>query len=388
MLRIILVSSACLLFGFLVAIAAASEGVSTRSEDAQNVSLYLVNQEGGYGFINREGKVVIAGPFSNAWWFSEGLAPVSVGGKWGFIDATGQFAIEPRYDNVLSFSEGLAPVCSGEKWGYVDRRGTVVIQPTFASVGAFSEGLAVVWNGDPRKEPDSRIGYIDKTGRFVVEPRYGADTFSARDFSEGLAAVKLPDQRRSGYIDRQGRMVIEPEFTYAGDFSEGLAAVEIGGPIRSQWFYIDKTGKRVLVLDSTVTLACSFQEGLASIEYYGKKGDLSVGCIDRQGRVVIAPIFSQIGPFSEGLASARMTPGGKFGYIDRTGKIVIEMKFDRPGLFSSFSNGIARVRVNGQAAYIDKAGKYIWPPASGTVDESSKASPPATDAPIDVKPSW
>jgi len=367
MLYIIFKPSVCLLFGFHVAVAVASEDVSTQSDNAQNVSLYLVNQESGYGFINREGKVVIPGPFSNARWFSEGLAPVSVGDKWGFIDATGQFAIEPRYDNVSSFSEGLAPVCSGDKWGYIDRRGSVVIRPTFARVGAFSEGLALVWNSNPRTDRNSRVGYIDKTGRLLVEPQYSGNSFRARDFSEGMAAVTLPDEWRTGYIDRQGRMVIKPQFTFAEDFSGGLAAVATGHPIRPQWFYIDKTGKPVLVLDSTAARAFSFQEGLASIEYYRKNGGFSVGCIDRQGRVVIAPIFSQIGPFSEGLASARMTPGGKFGYIDQTGKIVIEMKFDRPGLFSCFSNGIARVRVNGQAAYIDKTGEYIWPPALGAV---------------------
>jgi len=367
MLRIILGPSVCLLFGFLVAVATASEDVSTQSEDAKHVLLYLVEQEGGFGFINREGKVVIGGPFRNARSFSEGLAPVRVGGKWGFIDATGQFVIQPTYDNVGSFSEGLAAVCSGKEWGYIDRKGTIVIKPAFAQAGLFSEGLAVVWNSDPRRDRESRIGYIDKMGRFVVEPQFSGQLFCARDFSEGLAAVTLADKRRTGYIDRQGRMVISPEFILAEDFSDGLAAVAVGHPLRPQYFYVDKTGKRVVSFDSTVARAYTFQEGLASIRYYGKNDEhsgMKVGCIDRQGRVVIPPLFSNIGPFSEGLACATMTPRGKRGYIDRKGKIAIEMKFDWAG---SFSNGIAQVRIDNSYAYIDKTGKYIWPSASDAV---------------------
>jgi len=387
MLRIILVSSACLLFGFHVAVAAASEDMPTQPDGAKDVLLYPVEQKDGWGFINSEGKVVIAGPFSKAWWFSEGLAPVAVGDKWGFIDATGEFVVKPIYDNVARFSEGFAAVLAGKKWGYIDRKGTMVIKPAFEHAKAFSEGLALVWSTDRRRDRKSRIGYIDETGRFVVEPQYSGGLFRARDFSEGLAAVTLTDEPRIGYIDREGRMIISPEFTYAEDFSEGLAAVATGHPLQPQYFYIDKTGKRVLALDSNVAHAYDFQEGLASIRYYGEKGefsDMRVGCIDKQGRVVIDPVFSNIGPFSEGLAYATMTPAGKFGYIDRTGKIVIEMKFDWPG---SFSNGVAQVQIDNRDSYIDKTGKYIWPPASGAVDEPRKASPPATDAPIDVKPS-
>jgi len=364
MLRIILGSSAFPLFGFLVAIATASDSMPTQSEGAKDVLLYPVKQEDGWGFINREAKVVIAGPFSNVWQFSEGLAPVAVGNKWGFIDATGEFVVKPIYDNVARFSEGFASVLSGKKWGYIDRKGTMVIKPAFEQLGerGFSEGLAIVWRTEPGSDDTGRIGYIDKTGRFVVEPQYSGNPFLARDFSEGLAAVTLTNQRRTGYIDRQGQMVISPDFIYAGDFSEGMAAVAAGHPLRPRYFYIDKTGKQVLALDSTVARAHEFQEGLASIRYYGKDDEFSntkVGCIDKQGRVVIAPVFSDIGRFSEGLAYARKTREGKWGYIDRTGKIVIEMKFDWP---APFANGIAHVLIDKRDAYIDKTGEYIWPP--------------------------
>jgi hypothetical protein len=44
-----------------------------------------------------------------------------------------------------------------------------------------------------------------------------------------------------GFIDKTGVFLIEPKYDYAGKFSEGLAGVEI----RGKWGYIDKTGKYV-----------------------------------------------------------------------------------------------------------------------------------------------
>ena len=63
--------------------------------------------------------------------FSEGLAAVRIGdsttGKWGFIDKQGKIIITPQFDAVGKFSQGLAPVRVGNatngKWGFISRQG-------------------------------------------------------------------------------------------------------------------------------------------------------------------------------------------------------------------------------------------------------------------------
>ena len=77
--------------------------------------------------------------------------------------------------------------------------------------------------------------------------------------------------------------------------------------------------------------------------------------------------------FSEGLACVAVD--GKIGYMDRTGKIVIKPQFD---VATPFNNGIASValgkyelqegvshfvRIGDKWGYIDKNGKYLWPPS-------------------------
>ncbi len=206
--------------------------INPQFEDAENFGtednpLALVKFGGKYGYIDKSGNYAIspqfddAGGFTN--YFSEvpgrsgySLAGVKVGDKWGFIDKTGNFAVAPQFSAVGSFSEGRALVKIGDKCGYIDETGKMVIAAQFEcsssldEVGKFSEGLACVKITDaqtqtkaPDKLPgkDSSLTYT-YPAVVAVEPRY-----------------------KYGFIDRTGKFVIEPQFEVAGDFSGGLAAV-------------------------------------------------------------------------------------------------------------------------------------------------------------------
>ncbi|MEJ1933162.1 WG repeat-containing protein, partial [Nostoc sp. NIES-2111] len=59
--------------------------------------------------------------------FSEGLASVKTeSGKWGFINRQGNIVIKPQFDEVSNFSFGLARVRIGKKYGYIDKYGKYV----------------------------------------------------------------------------------------------------------------------------------------------------------------------------------------------------------------------------------------------------------------------
>jgi WG containing repeat len=49
---------------------------------------------------------------------------------------------------------------------------------------------------------EGRYGYIDKSGRMVIEPQFGNALF----FSGGLADASLPNGT-TGYIDKSGKFV-------------------------------------------------------------------------------------------------------------------------------------------------------------------------------------
>ncbi|MDH3259320.1 MAG: WG repeat-containing protein, partial [Deltaproteobacteria bacterium] len=68
---------------------------------------------------------------------------------------------------------------------------------------------------------DGRWGFISCAGKIAISPKYD----DARDFSEGLAKVKISG--KWGYIDRSGNLVIKPAYDDALDFAEGKASVKI-----------------------------------------------------------------------------------------------------------------------------------------------------------------
>ena len=59
------------------------------------------------GFINTSGDMVTPLCFDYARDFSDGRAAVMVGKKWGFIDRNGVVVIKPQYDAAWAFTEGI-----------------------------------------------------------------------------------------------------------------------------------------------------------------------------------------------------------------------------------------------------------------------------------------
>ena len=310
---------------------------------------------------------------------SNSLFEIKVDGKTGFIDRTGKVVIEPKLGGVYEFSEGLAAAYIGKGQfdeGYIDESGAIAIEPKFNIAGKFSEGLA--WVGiDPNRKPyktgpltlyssqsghsfDYNIGFIDRTGRWLTEPIY---TF-ARDFSEGLSAVRTKENK-FGFIDKSGKLKIEAKFDWAESFSNGLAAVFFHG----KHGFIDKEGR--YVVKPKYANAHTFSEGLACVKIGGRVykpsfgvhlittggEDLNYGYIDVTGRIVFRIRAFGCQPFSEGLA--RVEINGKWGFIDKTGRAVFSSDIDAA---SDFSEGLARVFVTGESGgfgFIDHSGKVV-----------------------------
>jgi hypothetical protein len=150
---------------------------------------------------------------------------------------------------IQATSEEPTPIQQNGKWGYASKDGKVVIKSQFSRAGRFSEGLALVWTGgvpltDPVATSFVKMGYIDKTGHWVIHSRFKYYFFY--DFSDGL----VPFRRQSskwGYMDGTGKIVIRPRFDWAGNFSAGIAPVLLD----SKCAHVDKTGK---VTDQSQTI--------------------------------------------------------------------------------------------------------------------------------------
>jgi hypothetical protein len=77
-----------------------------------------------------------------------------------------------------------------------------------------------------------------------------------------------------------------------------------------------------------------------------------IGYINRQGQIVLPPIYRGGEQFSEGLAPVRLK--GRYGYITEKGNFVIDAQFD---LARPFSAGLALVYKDGHPYFIDHKGQ-------------------------------
>lgn len=200
------------------------------------------NDEGKYGFIDKEGKVVIpmifdVGEGGETSDFHEGLASIYKNEKYGYIDKSGREVIPCKYDEANDFNDGMALVAvndkdNGYQFGYIDTEGKEIIPCQYCPAGDFCDGIAIV-------AKDMKFTIIDKKGNEVValSQQYENATFS---FSEGMARVSrfVDSERKSGYIDIHGKEIIPCIYNSYSDFSDGLAVVEKDGI----YGFVDKKG--------------------------------------------------------------------------------------------------------------------------------------------------
>jgi len=214
-----------------------------------------VDVGGKIGYIDVEGKFLIEPRWdglSEYCTFREGRAAVSKDGAWGFIDRSGELVIPLRYKYPSSFHSGRAAVepLEGSAMEYIDVDGKRAFPETFPLAWQFSEGLARVQRRIDIEELQTgaaiqrihRTLFIDTRGKVVFELE---DDFWVEPFSEGRAKVKVRDRATGvetvGYIDRTGAFVIPPRFVDGSSFRGGLALVLECG----RRGYIDTEGRPV-----------------------------------------------------------------------------------------------------------------------------------------------
>jgi hypothetical protein len=260
----------------------------------------------------------------------------------------------------VTVSVQLYPIIENNKHGYIDRSGKVVIEPRYDEAMPFSEGLARVGIGDT---DTMKWGYIDATGTMVIAPQF----YAAWDFSEGVALVS--DRTSYWFIDKTGATVLKPQCTFANSFSDGLALITVDGLGAKPYAYIDHTG--AVVIPPRFWQVSNFSEGLAAVaESAGEGVAPRYGYMDTSGNYAIQPQFWSAAAFSDGLALVATGPGANSGraYIDHTGTAVVHL----PAITEEPHGAGDPTFSEGLAAFYDQA-KHLW----GYIDKTGAVAIPA-----------
>jgi hypothetical protein len=305
------------------------------------------------------------------------------GERWGFIDATGREAIALTLGYAQPFSEGLAVVArvSDELYGYIDPTGRMAIPYSFQDARSFRHGYAAA-------KQKGAWGVIDRSGAWVLEPRYRGLGVSF-SLSGGRPVIAFQaDSGKWGFVDPSGLVAIPPAYDSTEPFAEDRAVVQSG----TGYFYIDPAGARVgssswsvlrplrdgrglardakglwLFVDAACepmskdrwSVAREFHDGAAYVWAQSSKGS-SFGWIRPDGSWFLklsGPVY-QGWAFSEGLARVMNQEGAsRYGLMDRKGALVVPCKYRYLGAV-----------VGGRASFKDDSDLYgILDAATGKV---------------------
>jgi hypothetical protein len=263
-----------------------------------------------------------------------------------FLDKNGKLTYWPAGTGAVSgFKNGFAVYKTGSAAGFIGLDGTLHPRPFyFEAYSKLSDGLALV--RDPK---NNKFCYIDFDGNRKIETGLTL-TYQqpCHPFSDGLAAVFVQSKQGAsktpldppsggmtdirdgywGFIDKTGKFVIPPKFASASDFSGGRTRVTLADAPK-KILVIDRSGK--VVFKSPYDDLTNFSEdGFAIFKNKLPSGVYDrthCGLIDRDGKVRIEHVFLE--NFSDGLGLLYPDSVGPLVYIDANGRKVLEISAKR-----------------------------------------------------------
>ena len=193
---------------------------------------------------------------------------------------------------------------------------------------------------------NGKWGLIDLSGKMVVAPRFddirgsATDRVTARG-PEGWLLIYARDNIETAPLacDRDAEVVC--------DIGEGLYAM-VSAEGASKIY--DPEGRFAVQCDEYMGFGV-FRDGLLPIKQGGKWG-----VVNRDGHVVVKPVYENVANFFEGKAAVKLED--KWGYIDRAGNLIIKPTFK---VATHFSEGLAVVYIGGLFRYINADGSSAFP---------------------------
>jgi hypothetical protein len=328
-------------------------------------------KDGLWGYMNHTGDVSLAPMYDVVGFFNESLAYAQKNRKFGYINKANETMINFEYDNAYDFNEGRALVEKNGKFGMIDRTGKLILPIIFSDLGNYSNGLVF-------GKIDSLYAYYDKFG-FKRIPEKFQEAF---DFENGKAIITI--NGKQGIIDEYGSYVVAPGVESLRIFTDSLYVFEENGMfgiIKSNYTvvlpaiyeeigslsdkraivsaaelfgYIDDKGALVIPVKyetypNFIKLS-QFEFGFAKVMLKEK-----YGLIDVNGKVLIAPTYTEMGQPSNLIA---VTKGLTCGFCDKNGVLQTPADFE---ICESFKYGVGVASKLTLFGLINAKGVYILP---------------------------
>lgn len=203
----------------------------------------------------------------------------------------------------------------------IDEKGDKLFTFEAHSVWQYSDGYAMFKTtvlDEPNNQMVWRVGFLDSLGNIAIEPIYDGTYTTYYGFKYGVSWVRRPGEEFYVLINKKGEVISEKSYEKVGSFNDSVCDVYEGYNMG----FVDVNGKEVI-----------------PCKYFGDTWFYD-------GLVCVCPVEST---------------DELYGFLNKKGEIAIPFKFKQPG-HSGFSNGEARVVINGKTCLINTKGEVVFTP--------------------------
>lgn len=277
---------------------------------------------GRFGIKSVDGEIITEPNYSDVSFFDEGIARYQKERQslYGYLKRDGSVLLMPQFERATHFRSGFAVVRTKHNghhcYGIVSREGArILFSPEIVVIGEYSDGLLQAKHVDA-----VNLGFIDHTGSWRIEPAFGA----AQDFHEGCAAVKNPELGEWGFVDRTGTPAFERTFALEPlPFHDDIAGFQSE---KQSWGFVRKDGE-TLIEPQYVSVG-NFSDGVANVRYWTKFG-ARFKFIRKDNSEAFPGDFEFASPFVSERSIVRHK--GLFGAINPMGVWKVEAKYSELG---------------------------------------------------------
>ncbi|UYZ69998.1 WG repeat-containing protein [Moraxella bovis] len=195
-----------------------------------NEGLYMVEKDGRFGYVNKEGELAIDyQDYDYVEGFEHGLNVVTKNDKEGAIDRMGNIVIPIKYDNIEYVDEHYFILTLGDDIFIANFKGDILKKDMrlYRSSDLYDDNnhpiyIATLTNeeGYPTALVNHELKEIVPFHRFDNIFVLNANYFEVKNKRLNQDEAMLIDDERYGIIDNQGRLIFEPDYqidkTYYG----------------------------------------------------------------------------------------------------------------------------------------------------------------------------
>lgn len=175
--------------------------------DFANGKAVVKVKENEYSLIGKNGEPIAMYPYAFVGPLGDGLMAFrkEEDGKYGYIDEEGRIVIEPRYTGAMPFHHGRAIINTAEgiqnRYGLIDRKGVIRIEPKFNDIRDLGEQRYAIGRAIDPERPyiGSTYAIADINGRRLTDYRF----YGVNEYRNGLASIY--DDELTYFIDTDGR---------------------------------------------------------------------------------------------------------------------------------------------------------------------------------------